>query len=330
MTAEQSPRQAASVWFIQLRENPQDESLKAQFEVWRAQAPAHEQAWASVTRAAGAMSRMAETAGHAGAAGLQTPQTVRASLSSRPVRPRRVYGRKAVAALAVGMAACVAGLVYGFNLPLRWQADQYAPVAQTRTVQLADGSSILLAPLSAIRVESAGGGRTITLLQGEALFTVRHDPARPFRVKAGAVTATDIGTVFDVARTAQGASVAVREGASRVETTTGPQTALELGPGAWVRVAGQSVQRGEGLPGRVGLWSEGLLMVENTSISALVEAMRPWQPGYIVVLDKALGQQTVSGVYDLHHPAEALQLAVRQHGGQVRRLSRWLTVISRS
>lgn len=322
MTQAYSPRQAASVWFIQLRENPQDESLKAGFEAWLAQAPEHAQAWASINRAAGVMNRMA---------GETSPVPHAVSLPAfRSVRPGWACGRKAGAVLAVGMAACVAGLFFGFDLPLRWQADQYAPAAQMRTVQLADGSSILLAPLSAIRVEASGGGRTITLLRGEALFTVKHDPARPFSVKAGAVTATDIGTVFDVARTAQGANVAVREGASRVETAGPAPEALELGSGAWVRVAGPSVQRGTEPPGHVGLWSEGLLMVENTTIAALAESMRPWQPGYIVVLDKDLARQTVSGVYDLHHPVEALQLAVRQHGGHVHRLSRWLTVISRS
>ncbi|MFT8885181.1 MAG: FecR domain-containing protein, partial [Acetobacter papayae] len=193
MTQAHSLRQAASVWFIQLRENPQDESLKAGFDAWLAQAPEHAQAWASINRAAGVMNRMAgETS------------SVPHALPLPAFRPGWARRRKAGAVLAVGMAACVAGLVFGFDLPLRWQADQYAPAAQMRTVQLADGSSILLAPLSAIRVEASGGGRTITLLRGEALFTVKHDPARPFSVKAGDVTATDIGTVVDVARTAQG------------------------------------------------------------------------------------------------------------------------------
>lgn len=74
---------------------------------------------------------------------------------------------------------------------------------QQRVVSLADGSRVTLGGASEIRVRLTKERRTIDLDRGEALFTVTHDPQRPFVVHAGAGTITAVGTEFLVRRYSQ-------------------------------------------------------------------------------------------------------------------------------
>jgi transmembrane sensor len=69
---------------------------------------------------------------------------------------------------------------------------------EQQTVVLADNSVLHLNTDSAATVRYSPSGRNITLTAGEALLQVVHDPARPFRVLAGAAEILDVGTQFDV------------------------------------------------------------------------------------------------------------------------------------
>ena len=81
----------------------------------------------------------------------------------------------------------------------------------TRTIALADGSSIMLNGATRI-VLDRNNPRTATLDRGEALFSVRHDATRSFRVTVGGDQIVDLGTEFSVTRDAAVTRVAVSEG----------------------------------------------------------------------------------------------------------------------
>ncbi len=65
-------------------------------------------------------------------------------------------------------------------------------------VLLPDGSVAELNTNTRIRVKFDHTRRAVELLQGEALFTVVHDPDRPFEVTVSGVTARAVGTQFSV------------------------------------------------------------------------------------------------------------------------------------
>jgi ferric-dicitrate binding protein FerR (iron transport regulator) len=96
-----------------------------------------------------------------------------------------------------------------------------------RTVTLSDSSEVILASASRLVVapDYGSGSRTVDL-EGEALFRVRHDAARPFRVRAGSIIAEDLGTEFVVRRLGAGdherVRVAVREGIVAVRSGSAP------------------------------------------------------------------------------------------------------------
>lgn len=57
----------------------------------------------------------------------------------------------------------------------------------------------------------------MTLQSGEARFTVKHDERDPFTVIVGDQRLIDVGTVFNVVKSADQMCVAVAEGAVRYE-----------------------------------------------------------------------------------------------------------------
>ena len=88
------------------------------------------------------------------------------------------------------------------------QPTRYAiAVGEQRTIQLEDGSRIILDTGSEVAVRFTGGRRSVTLNNGQAMFDVEGDPARPFIVDAGDTRVTAIGTRFDVRRSGTGARV---------------------------------------------------------------------------------------------------------------------------
>ncbi len=92
----------------------------------------------------------------------------------------------------------------------------YTTEGQSRTVALADGSQVIVAPQS--RLVVSGREQNDLALEGGAFFDIRHDPGRSLVVHAGALDVTDIGTMFDVQTGPEGARVKVAQGTVSVES----------------------------------------------------------------------------------------------------------------
>jgi transmembrane sensor len=82
----------------------------------------------------------------------------------------------------------------------RHRVHTYATVAgQRAAVTLPDGSRALLGPATTLRVDHQGDHGAITVaVVGQALFTVAHDPRRPFNVRTGRAVVRVLGTSFFV------------------------------------------------------------------------------------------------------------------------------------
>lgn len=126
--------------------------------------------------------------------------------------PRR-FGRRAV--FGWGGAAVAAALVGVISLNTGSSTYDVATGAgERRVIALQDGSRIALNGSTHL-VLDRDDPRFARVEQGEALFTVVHDDARPFRVEAGEARLVDMGTVFNVVHDGGRTDVAVSEGAVR-------------------------------------------------------------------------------------------------------------------
>ena len=141
-------------------------------------------------------------------------------------------------------------------------AVQTAP-GQMRTVELETGTRIDLAGATTLRLDRKDP-RYAVLDKGQALFTVRHDAARPFHVEAGDATLVDLGTVFDVSRDGAHLSVGVAEGAVGFNPKG---ENLRLAPGDRLVADAGKVTVGHVPPREVGEWRDGRLTFDATPLS---------------------------------------------------------------
>jgi transmembrane sensor len=299
-------RTEATRWLILLQEQPDDRALEDAFRAWLAASPGHAAAWAE-TRALGDLIA-------------QSPPRHADRWRHKPRRARTMVA--AAAALAVAAAIAIALVP---SLLLRVTADYATGTAQLRAVKLPDGSIAQLAPDSAIDVDYAGSRRGVRLLAGAAFFEVERDTARPFTVLADGVETTVLGTAFDVRLAGDGAIVAVQRGAVRVDRVGHSE---QLGPGDWIRAAASGTARGMAPPDEAGAWMRGELVARDQPVAEVVEELRAYFHGAILVTDDALAAERITGLYSLGDPAQTLRAIAMTHGATVRQISPWLLVLS--
>ena len=173
--------------------------------------------------------------------------------------PRRRWLGGAVAAAVVAVVAL--GV---------WQARPSTYAIETapgemRMVELEGGDRIELAGASRIVLDH-GNPRSASLEQGEALFTIDHDPDAPFTLTVGEDTLVDVGTIFDVKHTPDGRALAVSEGA--VVFNPARQN-VRVSPGQRLTSATRSdIYLLSAVPaGEVGEWREGRLTFQDARLA---------------------------------------------------------------
>jgi transmembrane sensor len=170
-------------------------------------------------------------------------------------------GTATAAALAVGL----------LMLPGR---DPYSIVTQAgemRVVALADGTRIELNGATRLNLDHRNP-RIATLDRGEAMFSVRHDPAKPFVLQVGARTIEDLGTAFNVSKDDHRIDVQVAEGAVMFQPG---KEAIILRPGTALSVDenAQSVAVSRVPADGVGGWRRGILSCSNVPLAVVRDAV---------------------------------------------------------
>lgn len=314
----------ATDWLILMREEPNDPDLRRRFEAWRVASPTHAAAWAEVTLAY-------DLVGDAVGTGRKDVASVgTAPRSQSRSRHRSPVIRRAAVAAVFAVAACLA-IAFLPNVMLRLDADYATGAGEQREVRLADGSTAFLGPASAIDITYTGEVRRIRLLAGHAFFEVTPDKGRPFEVSAHGVRTTVLGTGFDVRLAAEGTVVAVRHGLVQVAYSEASPPVLErLGAGNWLQVNwdGRTIA-GTELPDHVDAWQHWQLVADDRPAMDVLDELRPYYQGAILVTDGALDRLRVTGLYDLRDPVGAVQaLAAADPGVSIYRISPWLVVVS--
>jgi len=307
----------ATAWLVQLDDEPDNEALRVQFIDWLATSRAHLKAWEETERVSRLMS----------GAGPLPPKVSRLPASiTRSAWFRKIPSAKMLASLT--LVACLAWIVVP-DLLLRFRSDEITRTGELRLVRLEDGSTVHLAPTTAIAFRNGANGRTLSLLQGEAWFDVAHDEARPFRVMAGDSTVTVLGTAFSVRKKDTGTDIAVQRGRVAVTTPNGARAAhVELAAGQSLIVNEDSAKRGAIRIDSVASWREGVAIVDDQSIGDVIDRIRPWYGGYILARGPGLKSRRVSGIYDLRHSDRALEALARAHKVTVSRVSPWLRIVT--
>lgn len=307
----------AATWLVLLAEDPVDRDMVRQFEEWRTASALNAELWERTDRAyemAGKLTTM--------------PDNV-VPLTRTPVREAKARSRWRAwsAGLAAASAACLL-LLATPSLLMRFEADQFTGNAELRQFALEDGTEVHLGPESAVSVTFTAGQRDIRLLRGEAFFEVVPDRARPFRVTAGDVVTTVLGTAFEVRLQEGDVDVAVRHGQVRVEGGV-PSMSDNLTAGDWVNVRrGRPPEQGRRNADEVGAWTAGELVARERPMKEIVDTLRRYYDGIILVHDEAFERTRVTGIYDLRNPEITLTSLAASHEARVRRISPWVLLVT--
>jgi transmembrane sensor len=234
----------------------------------------------------------------------QTPSSV----------PRRRFLMPAFAAAAFVAVATGTGLL-AWN---HWQAQAVFAQAfasqrgQQVEVPLPDGSRLRLDTATRLEVSYYRQRREVKLLEGQAVFSVQPDAARPFQVLAGPVGVTVVGTRFSVRYTPDlpsdpGVRVSVEQGKVHVARLDGSGNEPGEAPGSVYLTAGQQVLAdGQGMlapmsavPGEgIAPWRDNRVSFVNTPLAqALAEFERYGHTG-LTVRDPAVAALRLSGTFD--------------------------------
>jgi transmembrane sensor len=193
-------------------------------------------------------------------------------------------------------------------------------VGQADTVRLADGSEVILGPASRLTVAPGyGEGKREVELDGQGLFTVTHDEARPFTVSAGDARVEDIGTVFSVqTQTDRDIRVVVTEGVVRVAPIRAPAEATVLNAGDRAVVEGGRVvaERNRATDADLA-WTRGQLRFEATPMPEVADALRRWYGLNIGIEDTAIARGHLTSTFERESKEQVVQIIAMTLGAQV-------------
>jgi len=228
--------------------------------------------------------------------------TAAARLEQRMAKPPRRQRRWQPAAAAAVLFLAI-GVALQSDLPLRLRADHLTAVGERQSLDLADGSRVLLNTDTALSSRIDGQQRIAHLYRGEAYFDVAHDQGRPFEVDAGPVQVTVRGTAFAVRYLGNEAEVSVQRGEVDLRT---PQddARVSLGAGDSIRVGPQGFgerQHGSEVQAQLA-WVKGRLVFENCPLSQVLAELRRYYPGWIVSANERLDNLSVTGNWRLDDP----------------------------
>ena len=299
-------------WVLRIEEEP---SLitSEDFERWLHAGPHHRKAF----------TQAANTWGEAGALPLgdilrdEGPSVSESAPARRRSIRRSVLWGSMGAALSVCAAVFVAALLLPSTSSPGWQANYQTQTAQIETYELVDGTSLSLDAQSVVFAHIDDEYRTLELAQGRLFVDVARNEDKPFRVTAGDMSFTALGTSYSVERLTNGWQLEVFEG--RV-SADGPQGSQSL-----TANQGLSVRNGEAelfeladtLENEVPDWTSKRLVLNSVSVADAIKKFERYSVDEIVVDDESLKAFRVSGVFRLTEPDAFVKTVSQLTGSRV-------------
>jgi transmembrane sensor len=362
---------AASNWFIDFRVGDVDSTARERFDQWLRQSPEHIRAYIEIAKTYVELPApnperpidVQELIAYAHSEGNVVPfdSSTRADQPLSPApkpnwpihaaskgapepdascagpRPRGGWiGRKLLAASVATI--CVAATF------LIWVAVYRYPTYTTQigerlSITLGDGSTVELNARSKVRIRFSEVERSVELINGQALFEVAKDKARPFMVRSGEAVVRAVGTEFDVYRKRDATTVTVIEGRvavlmpgapnssaldtdrANVDTSASRQMrrpAVFVAAGEQVVVTNRVVRAPQRADVAVATaWTQRRLVFEGSALSDVIEDFNRYNTRQLVIEDPQLNDFHVSGVYSSTDPASLIRFLRAQPGVEV-------------
>jgi len=304
-----SAQDAAAFWDARLRSPLCTSHDLIAFEAWRDARPEHADAYAAL-QAGLDMLRQA----YSGEPALHALRDEAVRLSRRRVRQYTAAAAAGLVAMILAGAGLWSYAPDPLPLPLphlpAGPGHTAAPTSfQTAAggrsdVVLSDGSKITLNTRSRVETTYTAHRRTVRLIEGEALFEVAKDAARPFEVIVGGQRVVAVGTAFDIRLDPKRVQLTMIEG--KVKVTPAKAVGRPVATGGRQLVAGQRLYASTETdaswtetvdPATALLWRDGKIEFDRTPLAEAVAEMNRYSSTQIVLEDPSVAGQPISGMF---------------------------------
>jgi transmembrane sensor len=220
--------------------------------------------------------------------------------------------RKALTWGGAGAAAAASLAMIGIGVPA-WGAISTRR-GETRLVPLEDGSTVLLNTETSIRVRYGDAERTVSLLNGEAYFTVVADRRRPFVVEVAGRRMLTSRAAFRVRKLDEApADILVQIGRVELAESQPSRAPLVLAANTQLILAPRSLTQ----PARLEIphlvspssitrdlaWRDGKVSFEGEPLASVAATFARYSDTRIIIADPSLAREPVTGLFDAHDPA---------------------------
>jgi transmembrane sensor len=296
--------EAAAQWHERLQHDKVPAQVRSAFESWLETHEANRKAYEAVSAA---WSRTRESASESLMMALRHETALR--LTRKSTRWSSTALRVAAAAIVLTaglMLAMAAGFPGTRELTAQLRSftgmagEHYSTALGERlAVTLHDGSQVTLNTDSRVETVFTDRERRIRLKQGQALFEVATDPARPFIVEVEGRQITALGTAFDVRVEGSRVRLTMLEGLVKVATETGET--LIPGGRQWLLdsdAAAHPVRPvSEAELQRFTSWRHGQVIFEDTPLAEAIGELNRYSTTQVQLADPSLGALRLSGAF---------------------------------
>ena len=285
-------RAEAAVWLARLHSDQRSEETERSFRAWLA---------GDSLRAA-AFERMTNTWEATGF--LRTVSSAPPETAAPEIELPRRRTPQLLATVAM-LLICVAIGFAALMMPTQLSGPQdviETALGERRSLQLADGSRLVLNTDSRVAIAFDASMRLVTLQKGQARFEVAKDPRRPFVVRAGGKQIVARGTEFDVRWTNEHLAVVLFEGRVSVMPATQRPSfdgiAMQPGERLFFAQPALAVKTAPSLD-REEAWVAGRAVFNETPLRDAIAEMNRYTRRPVRLNDPALADLQISGTFSV-------------------------------
>ena len=307
---------AAAEWFLLMQSDHVSNGKYQEFDNWLALSPLHREAYLDAEILSDAFTVLSQSPeGRA----ISDSVSFEEAQASSQVNSRSQWFLSLFGVLLPSKASYVAAFMLLFTIfgVVLMSEDNSSPsiVSPTQqrfvsqrsdiqTVNLSDGTLVILGAESEIIISLEMTRRNVTLIRGEAFFDVAKDSVRPFYVETDELSVKVVGTRFDVRKHPSNTSVSVVEGV--VQVFVGPLGDVKQDPlgHPLMLVSGQKAEISDeqGLQTKtappledIASWRNGRLVYNNSELrDVLSDANRYTDKGKILIEGDKLFRKKVT------------------------------------
>ncbi|HUK22493.1 MAG TPA: FecR domain-containing protein [Gemmatimonadales bacterium] len=260
---------------------------------------------------------------------LDVEAALRTTLERRDRARRSVVPRVALPLAALLVLAIGAAGVMWWDARERaageaaWQVARHTSVGTRDSLTLEDGTTVLLGPMSRLAVAPHyGKTERLVAFSGEALFHVKSDPSRPFRVHAGAAVISDLGTEFLIrSDSGQPLQVVVTSDSVRLGLASAPEQGVTVvaGQRGLLHQDGRLVTERDTALANELAWTQGRLVFDNAPLALVRVELRRWYGIELEVADSSLLRRHLTASFAGEPPQQVLSVIALALGAAIER-----------